>query len=215
MGGIGLADGAEEHVVHEQSPKRGPASKKKPKRKKKAAHSEDPSDGTSGSADWHRNSKEIEESESEEEDNDDEKSEGEKSESKGDDEDPDEEVTIPADSYVVVSIRAHKLMCDGTTKYLISWKDTDVTTWEPSSSITRQLRSDYHKNHQAMEEAAAAAEVAQRSRFGRRRRVYQSDEAKAVEKKWVDKWAADAVLRGVDHWVAHDDAVQAYANRIL
>ena len=110
---LAYADGAEEHVVQEQPPKRGPASKTKPKRKKKAANSEDPSDDTSGSADWHRNSKEIEESESEEEDNDDEKSEGEKSESKGDDDDPDEEVTIPADSYVVVSIRAHKLMCDG------------------------------------------------------------------------------------------------------
>ena len=44
---LAYADGADEHVVHEQPPKRGPASKKKPKRKKKAAHSEDPSDGTS------------------------------------------------------------------------------------------------------------------------------------------------------------------------
>ena len=217
---MAYADGAEEHAVPERLPKRGPAKKLKPAPKKKAARSEDAGDDKSESADGHSDNQQVEEGESEGEDHADNKSESEcddnedeKSESKSDNEDPDEEVAIPENSYVVVSILAHKLMSDGTVNYRISWKDTKVTTWEPQNSITSQLRADYHKNHLAREEALAAAETAKRARSGRPRRLRQTSAAKAAEKKWLDEWAAAAVLRGVGHWDAYNDAAQAYANK--
>ena len=77
----------------------------------------------------------------------------------------------------------------------------------------KRMQTDYYRpmNHRARDEAAAETETAKRALTGRPRRVRQSDAANAAGRKRVEDWAADAVARGVDYRVAHEEATHTYA----